>query len=173
VLRPVPPSWRFRGPPPSWYGRSIPVGRRSQQPVDETRQTGLVTFAFSRRDCRPCPTRDQCTLAKPNIPRRITIHPEPVHTARMAAHAAQNSDAWRKTYNTRAGIEGTISEAVRGPNLRYSRYRGLAKAHLQNVFSAKAINIGRLGAYFNVKPIVQRRPTRIHELYLTNGLAAA
>lgn len=91
----------------------------------------------------------------------------------MAAHAAQDSDTWRKTYNARAGIEGTISEAVRGPNLRHSRYRGLAKNHLQNVFSAMAINIGRLGAHYDAKPTTQRRPTRIHELYLTTGLEAA
>jgi IS5 family transposase len=134
---------------------------------------GLVTFGFSRRVCRPCPIRDQCTHAKPDVPRRITIHPEPIHTARMAAHTAQDSDTWRQTYNARAGIEGTISEAVRGPNLRHSRYRGLAKSHLQNVFTAMAINIGRLGAHFNAKPTTQRRPTRIHELYLTTNLETA
>jgi IS5 family transposase len=149
---------------------TCPAGATSRSMKPDKR--GLVTFAFSRRACRPCPIRDQCTLAKPDIPRRITIHPEPVHTARMAAHTAQDSDAWRTTYNARAGIEGTISEAVRGPNLRHSRYRGLAKTHLQNVFSAMAINIGRLGAYFDVKPTVQRRPTRVHELCLSNGLAA-
>jgi hypothetical protein len=101
------------------------------------------------------------------------VHPEPIHQARMAAHAAQDSEQWRATYNARAGIEGTISEAVRGPNLRYARYRGLAKTHLQNVLSAMAINIGRLGAYFDVKPTTPRRPTRIHELCTTYGLAAA
>ena len=79
----------------------------------------------------------------------------------------------RKTYNARAGIEGTISEAVRGPNLRYARYRGLAKTHLQNILSAMAINIGRLGAYFDVRPATQRRPTRIHELCTTYRLTAA
>ena len=150
---------------------TCPAGATSRSMKPDKR--GLVTFAFSRRDCRPCPIRDQCTLAKLDTPRRITIHPEPIHEARMAAHAAQDSDQWRKTYNTRAGIEGTISEAVRGPNLRYARYRGLAKTHLQNVFSAMAINIGRLGAYFDVKPTVQRRPTRVHELCTAHGLTAA
>jgi len=150
---------------------TCPGGATSRSMKPDKR--GLVTFAFSRRDCRPCPIRQQCTLAKPDIPRRITIHLEPIHTARMAAHAAQDSDTWRKTYNARAGIEGTISEAVRGPNLRHSRYRGLAKTHLQNVFSAMAINVGRLGAHFDAKPTTQRRPTRIHELYLTSDLEAA
>lgn len=137
-------------------------------------QRGLVAFAFSRRDCRPCPIRDQCTRTKnPDTARRIVVHPEPIHQARMAAHTAQDTDAWRKTYNSRAGIEGTISEAVRGPNLRYSRYRGLTKQHLQNVFSAMAINLGRLGAWFDTGPTTKRRPTRIHELCTTNNLAVA
>lgn len=117
--------------------------------------------------------RGQCTLAKLDTPRRITIHPEPIHQARMAAHTAQDSDRWRKTYNSRAGIEGTISEAVRGPNLRYARYRSQAKQHLQNVFAAMAINIGRLGTWFDTQPVTRRRPTRIHELSTTNGLTAA
>jgi transposase len=150
---------------------TCPAGARSRSMRPDKR--GLVTFAFSRRDCRPCPIRDRCTLAKPDMVRRITIHPEPIHEARMAAHTAQDSESWRKTYNARAGIEGTISEAVRGPNLRHSRYRGLAKSHLQNVFSGMAINIGRLGTYFDVTPTVRRRSTRIHELCLAHGLAAA
>lgn len=150
---------------------TCPAGATSRSMKPDKR--GLVTFAFSRRDCRPCPIRNQCTLAAEHVARRITVHPEPIHEARMAAHAAQDSDQWRKTYNARAGIEGTISEAVRGPNLRYARYRGLAKTHLQNVLSAMAINIGRLGAYPDVKPTTQRRPTRIHELCTTYGLAAA
>jgi hypothetical protein len=40
--------------------------------------------------------------------------------------------------------------------------RYCAKSHLQNVFSAMAINIGRLGTHVNGKPTTQRRPTRIH-----------
>jgi hypothetical protein len=134
---------------------------------------GLVTFAYSRRDCRPCPIRQRCTLAKPDIPRRITIHPEPIHNARMAAHTAQDTDTWRRTYNSRAGIEGTISEAVRGPNLRHARYRGTAKQHLQNVFAAMANNIGRPAAWYDTTPTTPRRPTRIHQLCTTNDLAAA
>lgn len=135
-------------------------------------KTGLVAFLFSNRDCRPCPIRDQCTLAAERSSRKITVHPQPIHQARMAARAAQNTEQWRTTYNIRAGIEGTISEAVRGPNLRNARYRGLAKTHLQNTLSAMAINISRLGAYLDVRPATQRRPTRIHELCATYHPAA-
>src|SRR6266508_2820537 len=148
-----------------------PAGQTSRSMRPDKR--GLVTFAFSRRDCRPCPVRDQCTLAAPHIPRRVTIHPERVHQARMTAQRAQDTDQWRTTYNIRAGIEGTVSQAVRGPDLRHSRYRGLPTAHLQNVFIGMALNIGRLGAHFNTKPQPARRPTRIHQLCTAHGLTAA
>ncbi len=36
----------------------------------------------------------------------------------------------------RAGVEGTISQAVRGFGLRRSRYVGHAKTHLQHVYAA-------------------------------------
>src|SRR6266536_3111786 len=96
-----------------------PAGQTSRSMRPDKR--GLVTFAFSCRDCRPCPIRDQCTLADPNVPRRVTIHPEPVHQARMTAQRAQDTHQWRTTYNVRAGIEGTVSQAVRGPDLRHAR----------------------------------------------------
>src|SRR6266540_2416117 len=148
-----------------------PAGQNSRSMRPDKR--GLVTFAFSRRHCRPCPIRDQCTLAGPNVPRRITIHPEPVHQARMTDQRVQDSDQWRTTYNVRAGVEGTVSQAVRGPDLRHARYRGLPKTHVQNVIIGMALNITRLGAYFNTKPQPARRPTRIHELCTAHGLAAA
>jgi len=148
-----------------------PAGQTSRSMRPDKR--GLVTFAFSRHHCRPCPIRDQCTLAAPHVPRRITIHPERIHEARMTAQRAQDTHQWRTTYNIRAGIEGTVSQAVRGPDLRHSRYRGLPNAHLQNVCIGMALNIGRLGAHFNTKPQPARRPTRIHALCTAHGLTAA
>jgi hypothetical protein len=105
----------------------------------------------------------------------------------MNAHRAQQGEAgesWAKIYNLRAGIEGTISQAARGPDLRHSRYRGLAKAHVQNVLIGIAVNITRLGAHFTAngkndqteesqetqQPRRSRPPTRIHQLCLDHGL---
>ena len=44
----------------------------------------------------------------------------------------------------RAGIEGTLSKAVRVNGLRRSRYIGAAKTHLQQVLTAADINLGRV-----------------------------
>jgi hypothetical protein len=153
---------------------TCPAGALSRSMRPDAR--GLVTFRFRVRDCRPCPLRAQCTrAANPNLGRSITIHPEPVHEARMNAHRAQqgeNAESWAKVYNIRAGIEGTVSQAVRGPDLRHSRYRGLDKAHVQNVMIGMALNITRLGAHYQAAPPPARRPTRIHQLCIDHGLAA-
>ncbi|WP_234355203.1 transposase [Kitasatospora aureofaciens] len=87
--------------------------------------------------------------------------------------AEQDSPEWREAYRGRAGIEGTVSQAVRGPGLRRSRYQGLAKAHLQNVLIGMAISIRRLGAHYATTTRTDRRPTRVHALCTQHGIATA
>jgi hypothetical protein len=43
----------------------------------------------------------------------------------------------------RNGIEGTLSELVRGHGLRRARYKGFAKVDLQNQLAAAACNVKR------------------------------
>jgi IS5 family transposase len=105
--------------------------------------------------------------------RRSSDPKTPVHEARTRALQAQGTDEWLATYNARAGIEGTISQAVRGSGLRHSRYRGLPKVHLQNVLTGLALNLTRLGAYFNPTVNPTTRPSRIRELCTAHGLTAA
>src|SRR5512135_1761105 len=54
------------------------------------------------------------------------------------------SEVGRRLYGRRAGIEGTLSQGVRSFGLRRARYRGTAKAHLQQVVTATAINFSRV-----------------------------
>jgi hypothetical protein len=147
-----------------------------------TEGRGLVSFGFSRKNCTPCPIRTRCLTAQPPQARRIAVHPQPLHQARTAAIAAEGTEDWHRHYRKRAGIEGTISQAVRGPNLRHARYRGLAKTHVQNTASALAININRLGAHYAArqpKPRLNREPhpppvhhPRHHHRNLTNQFAS-
>ena len=44
----------------------------------------------------------------------------------------------------RSGVEGTVGELANGHGMRHCRYRGQAKAHLQHVLTAIAVNIERL-----------------------------
>jgi transposase len=159
-----------------------PAGAVSRSMRPDAR--GLVTFRFRVRDCRPCPLRSKCTKAlNTDLGRSITIHPQPVHQARLDAHRAQQGEDWAKVYRLRAGVEGTISQAVRGPDLRNSRYRGLDKSHVQNVLTGMALNVTRLGAHYDThgqdedntehKAHPVRPPTRVHRLCREHGLTAS
>ncbi len=56
-----------------------------------------------------------------------------------------------------------ISEAT-STLVRRSRYRGLAKAHLQHVATAAAINLERLAAWFRARPRAATRTSRFAAL---------
>ncbi len=66
---------------------------------------------------------------------------------------AQQSSEWQNLYRERAGIEGTISQSVRGYGLRQTRYIGKAKTHLHNIAVASAVNIVGGGAWLEGKPL--------------------
>ena len=80
----------------------------------------------------------------------------------MRAYLA--SDAGRKLYAKRAGIEGTLSQRVMTFGIRRSRYIGLAKTHLQQVAIATAMNLDRLAAWFGDRPRAQTRVSRFAAL---------
>ncbi|WP_370385232.1 IS1182 family transposase [Catenulispora sp. GAS73] len=147
---------------------TCPAGAVSISSTWEKR--GLIMFNFSRKDCTPCLLRHQCMNSQVPNARRVRVHPEPLYQARTAAITAAHADDWHIRYRKRAGIEGTISQAVRGPDLRHARYRGLAKTHVQNTACAIAINIQRLGNHYTTRRPAPRPPTRIHHLCQTHGI---
>ena len=67
-------------------------------------------------------------------------------------------------YNQRAGIEGPLSQGVRGFGMRRSRYVGLAKTHLQHVFIAAAMNLSRIVNWLNGVPLAQTRQAAFKRL---------
>ena len=71
---------------------------------------------------------------------------------------------YKERYKRRAGIEGTLSQGVRGFGMRRSRYRGLAKTHLQNVLIGTAINIDRLVNWLDGIPTAKTRTSRFKAL---------
>ena len=64
----------------------------------------------------------------------------------------------------RAGIEGTLSQAVRAFGLRQARYRGLAKTRLQNIAIAAALNLDRISAWLSNRPLAPTRTSRFAAL---------
>jgi len=116
--------------------------------------------------CRPCPVRDQCTTSKTQR-RQLTVHPRQTHDAQRAARARQTTTDWQGDYTLRAGVEGTLRQAIAVTGLRHTRYRDLAKTHLEHVFSAAALNLIRLDSWWNGHPLDRTRTTHLARLELS------
>jgi transposase len=134
------------------WGRRVvtcPAGKQSLSWSPHTYAKNDMAFEvrFSRQDCTPCPLRARCTRAK-REPRIIRLQARDQHEALRAARERQATPTFRERYAARAGIESTHAQAVRRCGLRYSRYLGLAKTHLQHVVTAVAVNLVRLGEWW-------------------------
>jgi transposase len=118
---------------------------------------------FSRKDCTPCPSRSQCTRSKQE-PRIIGLLPREQHEELQATRREQGSEEFRSRYAARAGIEGTHEQAIRRCGLRRCRYIGEAKAHLQHLLTAAAINLVRLSEWWAGTPLSRTRRSRFASL---------
>lgn len=138
-----------------------PQGCQSKRWDGSQSATGkpVIQVAFAAQDCTPCAVRTLCTQAATG-PRKLTLRLQPAHEAIAAARQRQATDAFMQDYAGRAGIEGTLSQGVRSVGLRRTRYRGLAKTHLQHLASAGAINLSRITAFINGTPRATTRQSR-------------
>ena len=102
--------------------------------------------AFAAKECLACPLRVQCTRAQA---RHLSLRAQPFQERLQTARLRQATPEFKTLYRLRAGIEGTLSQAVRAFDLRHSRYIGLPKTHLQHILTAIAINLFRLVAWWN------------------------
>jgi hypothetical protein len=130
------------------------------------RGTDVIVVKFATDTCRTCPVRAQCTTAKRGG-RQLTFYPRDLHHALTQARTRQATKDWEDKYKLRAGVEGTIHQAVTITGIRHTRYRGLTKTHLQHVFSAIALNLIRLHAWWTGNPLQHGRTSRLERLHLT------
>ncbi len=115
-----------------------------------------VEIAFAAADCQACPTRAVCTRGKG--PRHLRLLSQAEHLALQAARQRQTTPDFKEQYAARAGVESTLSQAVRRCGYRATRYLGLAKTHLQHVLTAAAINLIRLADWFETSRHTHRAP---------------
>lgn len=143
---------------------TCPKGHQSIIWRDKIDNRGLPVIAvhFSQTDCRSCRVRKQCTHSK--VARRVTLQPQAKYNALQQRRQVQETAEFKKLYQQRAGVEGTLSQGVRRSDLRQSRYVGLAKTHLQHVLTAVALNLIRLGSWLSGVPHAQTRQSRFMEL---------
>jgi len=108
----------------------------------EEKETGQVTFRYEWNNalCAACPQCAQC-LGQGQKHRTLLVGEH--HDAIQDRRQAQQTKVFQADMTHRNAIEGTISELARGYGLRWCRYRGLAKARLQNWFIAAACNVNR------------------------------
>jgi len=107
----------------------------------EEQATGKVTYRFEwSTHCADCPLREGCV--GPEQKHRTIVVGEH-HSALQARRQEQKTEAFAQEMKHRNGIEGTQSELVRAHGIRRARYRGLAKARLQNYFAGAACNVKR------------------------------
>lgn len=125
-----------------------------------------IVVTFARDTCRPCPMRSQCTTSAAGR-RQLSVNPREMSEAIALARAQQETKDWRKDYALRAGVEGTIRQATDVTGLRRARYRGLAKTHLDHVTSATALNLIRLVAWWNGRPLDRGHTSHLARLELS------
>ncbi|MCA1837128.1 MAG: transposase, partial [Actinobacteria bacterium] len=151
-----------------WDNQQVtcPQGQRNASWTPCTqRGTDTVVIRFSGEVCQPCPVRAACTTAT-RRGRQLTIRAQKIQQALDEARAEQSTKDWQDKYKLRAGVEGTIRQAVAATGIRHARYRGLAKVHLEHVFSAVALNLIRLDAWWNGHPLDRTRTSHLARLDL-------
>jgi transposase len=126
----------------------------------------MIVAIFSRTDCGPCPARPLCTTAMRRI---LSLPPPDLAQAQAAARSAGKTTPFQADYARRAGVEGTMHQAV-SHGARRARYRGLPKTRLDHIYMACALNLIRLQAYWTGTPLDRRRTSHLARLEL--GLAA-
>lgn len=143
---------------------TCPQGKTSVRwkPTRDTDGHEVISIHFAHTDCVDCPVRAKCV--KSERPRSIMIRPQREHEALQAARKRQHTDAFKQHYQTRAGVEGTISQGVRVSALRRSRYIGLAKTRFLHLVIGAALNLWRVAAWLAEEPLAKTRQSAFAKL---------
>ena len=167
----VDPSWQAHTPGAfdtsrfqvNWEAQSAtcPQGQHSigWYPQEDSQQEPIIRIVFDPKTCLACLVRSQCSRAK-KTGRTLVLRAEGRHQILQLARERQKTEDFKSVYHKRSGIEGTLSQAIRGSGLRRSRYVGQAKTHLQNLATAVATNVKRLSDWLNGVPLAPTRHSR-------------
>lgn len=137
---------------------TCPVGKQSISWLPNTYPQHGMTWEvrFARKECTPCIHRSHGTKAK-REPRLLGLHTCEPYEALPAARQQQTTEAFRRPYAARAGVESTHEQAIRRCGVRRCRAIGQAKPHVQHVITATAINLVRVAAWLAGMPRANTR----------------
>jgi transposase len=144
---------------------TCPQGARSTSwtPARDNRGVEVIKIKFSSADCGTCRHQADCVRGT-RARRSLTLRTHERHIALMAARRRETTAEFAALSAVRAGVEGTISQAVRGFGLRRSRYVGQAKAHLQHVATAAAMNLVRMTEWLGGADLATTRRSKFRAL---------
>lgn len=142
---------------------TCPQGKHSVVWSPSTNNAGAqsITVRFAKQDCLACPVRTLCTSSKAGVRGLRLQSTQDKHQTLQQARVEQLTPDFEQRYQERAGIEGTISLAVRSFTLRRTRFIGETKTKLQHLAAGSAINFSRLATWFQGRP---RMTTRVSAL---------
>ncbi|KAB2588030.1 IS1182 family transposase [Streptomyces arboris] len=146
---------------------TCPNGADATQWYPRTDSKGLpvIRVRFPASRCGPCPDRASCINSAAGRGREIMLRQQQAeHDAIRSIRAEQQTGAWKERYKIRAGVEGTISQAVGRCGLRRTRYRGLAKTRLQHQLTGAALNRARIDAHLTGTPQARTRTSHFAAL---------
>jgi transposase len=152
----------------NWNTKRVtcPQGKKSTKkwvPTQDKWSNPVINVRFPRKTCQLCNARDLCTRSKTE-PRELTLRPKAEYEALQTARKQQLSTDWKELYNTRAGVEGTLSQGIATLGLRQARYIGLAKVRLQHLLTAVAMNVVRMVSWLHDIPHAKTRISRFTAL---------
>lgn len=149
-----------------WDGEQVecPAGQQSSHWTAKQNQRGtqVIVVLFATATCQACPLRSRCTTS---TRRQLMLRPRAQHQALHAARAAQETTAFKETYATRAGVEGTISQGKRRCGMGQCRYRGYAKTQFQEASAAAALTYLRTAAHLSGHTPATTRRTAFTRLF--------
>lgn len=132
------------------------------------KKDGYTEVSFRPSDCYRCHYREICvqgtTQAGHPKARHLHLRPRKEFEVLEKARKCLKNEETKKLYMQRAGIEGTISQAVRSCGTRTARYIGLRKVSLEHVLTALALNFTKLGEWFLGTPLAKTRKSHLELL---------
>ncbi|PWT75301.1 MAG: IS5/IS1182 family transposase [Bacteroidetes bacterium] len=145
---------------------TCPNGKVSRSWTPE--KNGYTEVSFRPSDCYRCHYREICVqgTTKAGHPKARHLHLRPREEFEVLEKARKclKNEETKKLYMQRAGIEGTISQAVRSCGTRTARYRGFAKVRLEHVLTALALNFTKLGEWLLGTPLAKTRKSHLQLL---------
>jgi transposase len=131
-------------------------------------KNGYTEVSFRPSDCYRCPFREICVQGTTDAghPRARHLHLRPREEFEVLEKARKclKVEETKKLYMQRAGIEGTISQAVRRCEMRTTRYIGLKKVSLEHILTALALNFTKLGEWLLGTPLAKTRKSHLELL---------